>query len=509
MTDGLSGTIGLVTSCLDTEYTRRLIAGAAEVLSASGLSPLCFSPGGSRTTEYEIPLEFLDLVDPQQLHGLIFSPPSIEHVDSSSPDSDSGNASAEPPRQYDAQTFLQRIGDLPAVCVGAGISGIASIWVQNGAGIRLLMKHLTEDCGRRRIAFIRGRENNVEAKSRFRAWEDFCVERSLPRGDELVERGDFTSQSGETAALRILEKCSGELPDAFLAANDRMALGVLRALRANNLSVPAEISVVGFDDLEAASADPPLTTIRQPVFEMGQRAGEILIAKLKKEPVSEENMITPELVVRASSQPNRQTLRPSTWQGSGIFLESAPPAALIPLLQSPLPDAPIGERVKYELEQQRVTALQGDPLTGIRSMRTFAVEQLEQALSDTSSLGEANDVVRSYLSLIGLQSLSVALLRDQAVPHEGFRLVVDCSVSELPPVGRLGEPFAGAQILVAHGHRTRGSLSVTQPVYEHGKYCGFLVASGKLLDDSMLHQLGAVLTNMAVRLVNAADAAGD
>jgi len=71
--DGLSGTIGLITSSLDADYTRRLIAGATEVLSANGLSSLCFSPGASGTTEYEMPLGFLDLVDPRYLSGVVFS----------------------------------------------------------------------------------------------------------------------------------------------------------------------------------------------------------------------------------------------------------------------------------------------------------------------------------------------------------------------------------------------------------------------------------------------------
>ncbi len=504
-TDGLSGTIGLVTSSLDADYTRQLIAGATEVLTDNGLSPLCFSPGASQTTEYAIPLGFLDLVDPRHLSGVIFTPPSFECVDSEGPKSESSEASAALPPQYDTERFLQRIGDLPAVCVGAGITGIASLWIQNGAGIRLLMKHLTETCGRRRIAFIRGRERNVEAKSRFRAWEDFCIERSLPHGDELVELGDFTLPSGEAAALRILEKCSGELPDAFVASNDRMALGVLRALRAKALSVPIDVSVVGFDDLEATSANPPLTTIRQPIFEMGHRAAEVLIAKMKKESVADEQMVTPELVVRASCQPNRRTLpfsQSTAWRGSGVFLDSASSELLTSLLRDPIPDAPLGDTLARELESRLQRARNGEqePVAGVRGMRTFAIEQLDQALSRTKSQQELHSIVRSYLGLLGLESLTVALLLDRTESQNNARLVVDCSFTDFAITGTLGDHLAGAQILAAHGRRTRGLLSVVEPLYHEEKYCGFLVASGMLLDNPLLHQLGTVLTRVAVRL---------
>jgi len=225
----------------------------------------------------------------------------------------------------------------------------------------MLMKHLTEACGRHRIAFIRGSEHNVEAKSRFLAWEDFCFERSLPHGDELVEFGDFTVLSGESATLRILEKCSGDLPDAFVVSSDRMALGCFVHC-ALNRSPCCRRSVVGFDDLEAESANPPLTTIRQPIFEMGRRAAEVLTAKLRKESIAEEHIYTPELVVRASSHPNPQSLPcgpPSSWSSS-VFLESASLESLMPLLREPQRDASLGDPLARELE------------TGLHDARTKA-----------------------------------------------------------------------------------------------------------------------------------------
>src|SRR5512142_768811 len=82
--DVLTRTVGLLTSSLDADYSRRLVAGCAKVLTESGYSPLCFSPGASGATEYEVPLGFLELVNPKQLAGVIFSPPSMQFIEAPS-----------------------------------------------------------------------------------------------------------------------------------------------------------------------------------------------------------------------------------------------------------------------------------------------------------------------------------------------------------------------------------------------------------------------------------------
>jgi DNA-binding LacI/PurR family transcriptional regulator len=514
--DGLPGTIGVITSSLDGDYSRRLIAGAVEVLSANGFPTLCFSPGASGSSEYQIPLGFLDLVDPQHLSGLIFSPPSIQYVDFANQPSEPDAEPSGVPRQYDTERFLQRMGDLPVVCVGAWIARIPSLWVQNGSGIRLLMKHLMEVCGRRRIAFIRGPDKNVEAESRFRAWQDFCIEHSLPHGEELVGLGDFTTPTGEAAALTILDNNSDDLPDAFVVSNDRMAVGVLHALQARGLSVPGDVSVVGFDDLEAESADPPLTTIRQPVFEMGHRAAEVLISLVRAEEVPREHMFNPELIIRESSNPKQgRSMRNLASSGIGacVFLESAYPSAelLMPLLRGPLQDAqkyppapfPLGDHLACELERglQRAKARERDLVASVRSMQARAVEHLAQALAQTNNLHDLHRVVLSYLRIIGLDSLAVALLCDQAKPHTECGLVVDCSLASDAPLSPLGEHRCGSEVIAAQVERTGGLLRVAAPVYHQGEYRGFLLASGMLIDNSLLNQLGIVLTRAAMRIL--------
>jgi DNA-binding LacI/PurR family transcriptional regulator len=492
-----------------------LVAGCAKVLTENGYSPLCFSPGASSTTEYEVPLGFLELVNPKQLAGVIFSPPSMQFIEATSRREGAVAAEDTTTPSYDLGQFLRNMGDMPTVCVGAGIEGIPGVWVQNGAGIRMLMKHLTE-CGRRRIAFIRGPKPNVEAKSRFRAWEDYCVERSLPHGDELVEIGDFTEESGEAAAIRILAKNSSEPPDAFVVSNDRMAVGVLRALRSMKLSVPDDVSVVGFDDLEAELADPPLTTIRQPVFEMGNRAAEVLVAMLNRETVSKEHMFVPKLVVRSSSRPGYRKLSGDRVRMTGsnsVFLESAYPSEkmLIPAIRGRIEDAQKrtdsstidGELLASELEAdlERARVRERDLVAGVRAMRAHAVHHLEEVLSNARCLPDVHSAALSYLRLIGMQSLLVALRVKNANAADRYRLVVAVDVANDAPLRKLDAQVAGMNILAVQDQVTPGLLRVAQPLYHHGHYCGVLIASGILIDNPLLSQLGNVLVKALNRIV--------
>ena len=514
--DVLSGTIALVTSSLDADYSRRLVAGIAKVLTENGYSPLCFSPGASSPTEYQVPFGFLELVNPKQLAGLIFTPPSVQFVDAPSRRDGAAVAQGIATPSYDLDCFLQNLGDLPTVCVGAGIEGVPGVWVQNAAGIRMLMKHLNE-CGRRRIAFICGPQQNVEAKSRFRAWEDYCSEHSLPHGDEIVETGDFTLASGEVAAVRILKKNADNLPDAIVVSNDRMAVGVLRALCTMGLIVLDDISVVGFDDLEAESADPPLTTIRQPVFEMGHRAAEVLIAMLKQEPVSAEHMFIPKLVVRASSRRGCRRVLSEPVRlagGNSVFLESAYPSEkmLLPKIRGRLEDArkrtdsntiqgaPLAIELEADLERAKVR--EQDLVAGIRRMRAHAVEHLDQVLCKAAGLPEVHTAVLTYLRFIGMQSLIVALRVKNANSPGTYRLVVAGDVATDAPLKKLDTQFAAAQVMAVQAQPTPGLLRIAQPLYCQDQYCGVLVASGILIDNQLLSQLGSVLVRAVTRIAN-------
>src|SRR6185503_14451386 len=163
------------------------------------------------------------------------------------------------------------------------------------------MRHLS-DLGHTRIAFITGPPTNADARERLRGYRQGM--RGMPR---LEITGDFTERAGHEAVKQILTQ--NPLPTAIFAANDSMAVGALSALRDAGVDVPRQMSLAGFDDIPIARyVNPPLTTIRVDIAELGRRAFAVLLEVLihpKSRPRREHIETT--LVVRQSSAQQGET----------------------------------------------------------------------------------------------------------------------------------------------------------------------------------------------------------
>ncbi|WP_030620434.1 LacI family DNA-binding transcriptional regulator [Streptomyces sclerotialus] len=166
-------------------------------------------------------------------------------------------------------------------------------------GTRAAVRHLL-DLGHRTVWHLAGPEESYAAQRRSDAWRAALAEagRAVP---EPV-RGDWTAESGYRAGLRIAEQrdCT-----AVFAANDQMALGLLRALHERGRSVPHDVSVIGFDDIpEAGSFLPPLTTVHQDFAEVGRRCVEGVLRQVRRnEPARGTTLVPTRLVVRESTTP--------------------------------------------------------------------------------------------------------------------------------------------------------------------------------------------------------------
>lgn len=130
--------------------------------------------------------------------------------------------------------------------------------------------------GHKRIAFITGDPNHAAVANRFLGYQDGLDESGLEFSEQLVAAGDNSFGSGEACAEKLLKRKNR--PTAIFAANDDMAAGVLRTANRLGIDVPGQLSVTGFDDITLArQVDPALTTIRQPLARMAERAAEMLI----------------------------------------------------------------------------------------------------------------------------------------------------------------------------------------------------------------------------------------
>ncbi|MBB1245492.1 LacI family DNA-binding transcriptional regulator [Streptomyces durbertensis] len=183
-----------------------------------------------------------------------------------------------------------------------GSGGPLYVDVDNVGGARLATGHLLAR-GRRTIAVITGPLDQTSAQDRLTGYRHALEAAGLAVDEQLVAHGGFTMEGGEAAMAELLDRRPDV--DAVFACNDLMATGALRTLRAAGRDVPADVSVVGYDDLEpAAWAEPALTTVHQDVEEMGRTMAELLLRLMNRSPdeAPPKSVVTPvRLVVRDSS----------------------------------------------------------------------------------------------------------------------------------------------------------------------------------------------------------------
>ncbi len=180
------------------------------------------------------------------------------------------------------------------------VTACSVVSLANFTGARAAVEHLLA-LGHREIATITGPPGNGDAEERLRGYRQALSHAGISLAATLEVPGDFTELSGHRAAAALLEYTPR--PTAVFAANDCMAVGLLSALHQANISVPAEMAVVGFDDIAIARyLSPALTTVHVDTYKLGQRAVQLLLAGLQSaEPTTPRQEILPAtLVVRQS-----------------------------------------------------------------------------------------------------------------------------------------------------------------------------------------------------------------
>ncbi len=188
-------------------------------------------------------------------------------------------------------------GRTPVVVIGADVAGKASVRVDQVAGGRLATEYLL-GLGHRTVHLVTGPLDTLDAIGRLDGWRTTLEAAGAPVPESVT--GDWSPRSGYAAGQRLVGRPG---LDAVFVSNDQMALGLLRCLDEHGLRVPDDVSVVGYDDIpEAEFFTPPLTTVRQPFTDVGERAIAALLAGLAgdtSEPVV--SVVDPTLVVRASA----------------------------------------------------------------------------------------------------------------------------------------------------------------------------------------------------------------
>ncbi len=171
---------------------------------------------------------------------------------------------------------------------------------EDGAdGMFQLTKHLLER-GHRRIAYITPPMALMFARDRWQGVKRALDEAGVSLPDAYLVTGELTQRSGREAARRLLSLPTP--PTAIIAGNDLMALGAMSAIQERGLVVGEDIAVAGFDDIPMSEAShPPLTTVHQPIYEIGQMLTEMLIKIIRNQPLeSQQILLRPQLIIRQS-----------------------------------------------------------------------------------------------------------------------------------------------------------------------------------------------------------------
>ena len=204
-------------------------------------------------------------------------------------------------------TLLEHPISVPLVAVAGHrrIKGITNVALDHHLAAELTLTHL-HSLGHRKIAFMRGQSFSSDSEARWKGLTTVATKLGLTICPELVvtlDRDMSSPELGYPVVQRLL--ATGKAFTALVAFNDISAIGAIRALQDANLRVPADVSVIGFDDIRAAGFTlPRLTTIHQPLAEFGRIAGEHLLGRIQGTlPSRQEIAVQPTLAARESTGP--------------------------------------------------------------------------------------------------------------------------------------------------------------------------------------------------------------
>jgi DNA-binding LacI/PurR family transcriptional regulator len=228
--------------------------------------------------------EYVEMLLERQVSGMIFA----------------GGQYAEADAPHEHYTRLLKLR-LPVVLVNAAAEHLdfPRVSTDDAVAMEQAYAHLAY-LGHERIGLIVGPPDHVPSRRKLAAFEA-ATERARggPLPDDLVERTRFSLEGGHAAASRLIEHGV----TGIICASDPLALGAIRATRRAGLTVPDDVSVVGYDDSAFMSCtDPPLTTVRQPIEAIGRAAVEMLAGQIEGSPVAaDELFFEPEIVARGST----------------------------------------------------------------------------------------------------------------------------------------------------------------------------------------------------------------
>jgi LacI family transcriptional regulator len=276
-----TATIGVLVNNIGSEYIHDIIDGISNTLDMASYDIVIYNPYRMRRQ----PDDYVFVVAQKPMDGLIIAAANIlQSVD------------------YLDQLCQQRF---PIVFVDQCVEGtcIPYVTANNYQGAYDATRYLIQ-LGHQRIGIVAGPLRESPSGARLTGYRDALTQYAIANDESLVQYGDFTRQSGFACARELLSR--DRRPTAIFASNDPMAFGAMQAIRQMGLRIPEDISIIGFDDIGSSSDTlPPLTTVRQPLREMGRVGAQMILDMLRGHPHLPKAELQTSLIRRDSCAPLR------------------------------------------------------------------------------------------------------------------------------------------------------------------------------------------------------------
>ncbi|QFI56616.1 LacI family DNA-binding transcriptional regulator [Aeromonas simiae] len=273
---GQSMTLGVLTQHVESPFSNEMLRGVEHTLQGMEYVPLIVS--GHWNVEEEV--ERLRLLVARRVDGLIIL---TGHVNQ--------------------QTLLEFSQQIPIVATGHNImtERVHSFSINNRLGGYMATRYLL-DLGHRDIAHIVGLPDHNDAIERHHGYRQALVSAGLEYDPSLVIQGDFAEAGGLNAVKKLVE--SGRKFSAIFCANDQTCYGAILGLKQCGLRVPEDVSLIGFDDLPFSTySNPPLTTVRQPIYEMGVKMAKTLLGLIENTELNSDELPELSIVERDTTLP--------------------------------------------------------------------------------------------------------------------------------------------------------------------------------------------------------------
>src|SRR5262245_15915240 len=282
-------------------FSTEVLKGAADAIRGTGFELVVYSSGGRVGEHVGWERRYLSRLSGTLVDGAVIVTPTVTDINYGAP--------------------------IVAVDPHTGPSEMPTVDSDNSYGARLAVRHLL-DLGHRRIAMISGRPDLQSAQMREAGYRTTLAAANIPVDESLIQLGAFEPDIARQAAYSLFT--TADRPTAVFAGNDLSAITAMEVATDLGLRVPNDLSVVGFDNIpESALATPPLTTVEQPIRQMGQRAMELLVRLIREEPVETNHIrLTTRLVERHSTAAPRFATRTDTAAGSKAAVHAAPAVAV-------------------------------------------------------------------------------------------------------------------------------------------------------------------------------------